>query len=181
MQSRPAPGARFEVDCADRAEGEALPVDERGAHVRTDAEFVHDRVGGEARVVADVLEHERLAPDHDMRTEAVLAAEVTDRFRVRAVRFGDGDERPVAGLVESREELPVLADEVHHRVGRGGDVGDAVGERVELRFRALPETQQAQPLDARGGALVLRGQQQSPRGHARAPGLVAAAGESARR
>src|SRR5690606_33761236 len=68
--------------------------------------------------------------------------------------------------VQSREELPVLVDEVDHREGRFGHFGDLVGEGVEVVERGVgpfTEVQPPQPLRA-GRAVPVGGGQQHPAG-----------------
>lgn len=82
------------------------------------------------------------------------------------------------------EELPLLTDEVDHRVGGRQHVRQPVGEGVEggVGVLVLPEAEGAQPSYAFRGVLVLRGQQETAGAHVRAPWWGAwAAGMWARR
>ena len=73
VQPGSAPGPWFAVDDADRPEGRARPVDQRGPQVGADPDFVNHWIAGESRIVADVIQHQRQAPDHDVGAPAVIA------------------------------------------------------------------------------------------------------------
>src|SRR5690606_2444714 len=66
LQPRLAPRPRFAVHDADRPEDRARAVRQRGARVAADHEPVDDGVPGEARIVEDVVQDQRLAPDDDV-------------------------------------------------------------------------------------------------------------------
>src|SRR5205085_162890 len=85
------------------------PSPPTGAPFPLPADLVHHRVGGEPGIVADVVQHQGLPPDDDVRAVPVLTREGAG-LQGRLHRLRDG-----AAGVQAAQVLTVLVDEVDHR------------------------------------------------------------------
>lgn len=137
----------------------------------------------ESRVVADVLQDERLPSCDDVRAVAVIEGHVppaTAAARGHGAEVGTGVR--TGRHVQSGEELSVPVDEVDHGEGNIGYFGHLVRERVEAVERStgpFPEPERPKPLGAHGGIAVDGSQQQPVAGasvHGWAPMVESGAG-----